>query len=137
MREESGFTLIELILVVVIIGILAGAVTLSFAGRSEEARIARARHDIVVYQDAVDMFAIDNNDTYPKSLNELVGGKRTYLRSGVKKDPWGRDYIYVYPGKHGSYDIFSAGKDGISGSADDVTSWGEAPTPDALKQPAN
>jgi general secretion pathway protein G len=133
MREESGFTLIELILVVVIIGILAGAVTLQFAGRSEEARIARARSDINEYQSGVDLFAIDNNDTYPKSLNDLFGGKRNYVRK-VQKDPWGKDYVYVYPGKHGSpYDIFSTGKDGISGNEDDVTSWGEPPTPEALK----
>ena len=133
MRETGGFTLIELILVTVIIGILAGAVTLSFAGRTEQARIQRARADIVAYQDAVELFAIDNNDTYPKGLNELFGGKRNYVRK-IQKDPWGRDYVYAVPSKHGAaFDISSSGKDGIAGSADDVTSWGEAPTPEAVK----
>lgn len=124
MSEKAGFTLVELILVMVIIGILAGAVTLSFAGRGEEARVQRARADLVVYQDAIDLYAIDHNDTYPKSLNELSTAERDYVRA-LKKDPWKRPYVYRYPGRHrrNSYDIFSRGRDGIEGTADDITSW--------------
>lgn len=124
MKGQQGFTLIELILVTVIIGILAGAVVLNFSGRSEEARVGRARADIVAYQQAVDMYAIDNNDKYPASLNDLMGGKRKYLRGGVKKDPWGNDYRYEAKG--GDYTIYSAGPDGIANNGDDVTNLTES-----------
>lgn len=127
MRENSGFTLIELILVTVIIGILAGAVTMTFQGRTEQTRVARARSDIVAYQDAVELYAIDNNDDYPKKLSDLMGGKRNYLRK-LQKDPWNRDYVYTVPGKSGRpYDISSLGKDGAAGTSDDVTSWSDPP----------
>lgn len=119
MNGQRGFTLIELILVTVIIGILAGAVVVNFAGRSEEARVSRARADIMSYQQAVDLYAIDNNDKYPSNLAALMGGKRKYLRGGVKKDPWGNDYRYELKG--GDYSIYSAGPDGIANNADDIT----------------
>jgi len=122
MSERSGFTLIELILVTVIIGILASMVTLSFHGRTEEARITRAKADIRVYQDAVDLYALDHNDKFPKSLDQLVNGDRKYVRK-LERDPWKNPYIYKLPGKHDAYDILSRGPDGIEGNADDITSW--------------
>jgi len=119
MSEKGGFTLIELILVTVIIGILAGAVVVSFSGRSEEARIARANSDIVAYQDAIELYAIDNNDKYPDSLNDLVGGERDYVRK-LQKDPWGNDYRYERTAD--GYRVYSAGPDGIANNADDISS---------------
>ena len=118
MSENSGFTLIELILVTVIIGILAGMVTLSFAGRAEEARIRAAKGDIANYSTAIDLYALDHNDKYPTSLNDLASGKRRYVKE-LNKDPWGNDY--VYKASSGSYEIYCAGSDGQQGTADDVT----------------
>ncbi len=126
MRNNDGFTLIELILVTIIIGILAGMVVMNVVGVSTQAKIRRARLDIANYQTAVDRYALDHNDKYPKSLNDLVGGKTDYLRD-IKKDPWGNPYIYECPGKHykKSYDIYSRGPDGQAGNEDDVAPWKE------------
>ena len=119
MSEKSGFTLIELILVTVIIGILAGSVTLTFRGRAEKTRINRTKADIANYNTAIETYALEHNDKYPKSLSALEGG---YVRD-VKPDAWGNAYIYECPGSmhQDSYDVYSAGPDGIKGNADDVT----------------
>lgn len=119
MSDKSGFTLIELILVTVIIGILAGMVTVSFAGRAEDARKRAAKGDIASYGTAIDLFALDHNDKLPQSLQDLTSGKRQYVRE-LNKDPWGNEYVYKSQGA--KYEIFSAGPDGQAGSADDVTS---------------
>ena len=126
MKGNGGFTLIELILVTVIIGILAGMVTLTFAGRTEEARVKAARGDIASLQNAIDLYALDHNDDYPGSLNELVGGEREYVRD-LPRDPWGNPYVYKTPGdKHkNSYDVYSAGPDGQPGTEDDVVPWSD------------
>jgi len=122
MGNNGGFTLIELILVTVIIGILAGMVVVTFGGRAEEARVKAAKGDIMSYGSAVELFALDNNGKYPTSLEELLGGKRNYVRD-VKPDPWGNPYIFECPGgiHKDSYDVYSGGPDGIKGNADDVT----------------
>jgi len=119
MSDKSGFTLIELILVTVIIGILAGMVTVSFAGRAEEARKRAAKGDIASYTTAIDLYALDHNDKLPQSLQDLVSGKRQYVRE-LNKDPWGVEYVYKSQGT--KYEIFSAGPDGQAGTGDDVTS---------------
>jgi general secretion pathway protein G len=119
MKSNGGFTLIELILVMIIISILAGAVTLNVAGRTTEARVARAKSDLKVYETAIDMFLLDNDDNYPQALNNLVQPKK-YVRQ-IKKDPWGNDYVYSFPGRRGQdYDLYSKGKDGQAGTEDDV-----------------
>ena len=123
MNENGGFTLIELILVMVIIGILAGAVTLGVSNRGTQARNTRAEADLSVYQTAIDMFALENNDQYPSSLDDLVGGKRDYVRE-VKPDPWGNPYVYnVTKGKKHAYELYSKGADAQAGTEDDVSAW--------------
>lgn len=123
MRNNGGFTLIELILVMVIIGILAGAVTLNLSGRVGDAQTARVQSDLKVYESAIAMYALDNNDDYPRALDDLVGGKRDYVTE-LKKDPWGNDYVFKAPGRSGKpYDLFSRGKDGQAGTEDDISIW--------------
>lgn len=123
-KLNAGFTLVELMLVTVIIGILAGTVTLVFAGRANEARINTALADIKTYENALDLYALDNNDKYPERLAQLTSSKKTYIRD-LNNDPWGNPYIYEKPGrKHpNSYDLYSAGPDGQKGTADDVAEW--------------
>lgn len=123
-NDESGFTLIELILVTVIIAVLAGMVTLNLRGTAKDAKIRSALGDIKTYQSAIDIFALEHNDQYPKTLDELVNGPKRYLRD-MNKDPWGNPYVYVVPGDYhrDSYDIFSMGPDGARGTADDVAPW--------------
>lgn len=126
MRSQGGFTLIELILVTVIIGILAGMVVTTYGGRVHETQVRAAKGDIASYSNAVDLFALDHNDRYPQSLNDLVGGERNYVRE-LRPDPWGNPYNYVPPTdpKKADYMIFSSGPDGTPGTEDDVTSTSE------------
>ncbi|MFA7691675.1 MAG: prepilin-type N-terminal cleavage/methylation domain-containing protein [Candidatus Hydrogenedentes bacterium] len=128
MKSNSGFTLIELILVTVIIGILAGMITANYSGRVRETQIRAAKGDIATLSTQVDLFALDNNDSYPKTLNDLVTGKRRYIRE-LKMDPWGNPYIYKPPTDIllADYDIYSAGPDGIPDNEDDVTSSSPLP----------
>lgn len=122
--HNAGFTLVELMLVTVIIGILAGTVTLVFAGRANDARINAALADIKTYENALDLYALDNNDKYPNALNALVNGKKSYIKD-LNDDPWGNPYVYEKPGrKHPqSFDLYSSGPDGQKGTSDDVATW--------------
>ncbi|HPU96607.1 MAG TPA: type II secretion system protein GspG [Candidatus Hydrogenedentes bacterium] len=128
MRSNSGFTLIELILVTVIIGILAGMVVVNYGGRVRDTQIRAAKGDIASLSNAVDLYALDNGDVYPKSLNDLGGGKRNYGRE-LRNDPWGNPYLYEPPTDpmKGDYKIYSAGPDGVPGNEDDVTSTSAMP----------
>lgn len=124
MRESSGFTLIELMLVMVIIGILASMVVVNYAGYGQKARIKAAQGDIATYSNAIDLYELQHNDQYPKSLRDLTSGDKPIVKQ-YRKDPWGHDYVYVCPGRHhkDSYDLYSSGPDGQPGTADDITNW--------------
>lgn len=123
-QSNAGFTLIELMLVTVIIGVLAGMVVMVFTGSATDAKIKAASGDIKSYQNALDLFALDNNDRYPDSLSQLATGKKKYIRD-LNKDPWGTPYIYEKPGSQHpeSYDLYSAGPDAQKGTEDDVADW--------------
>ena len=132
-RENKGFTLVELMLVVIIIGILVAMVMPRLAGRTEQARTAAATADIEMnIGSALDLYELDNGN-YPSTsegLNGLMvkpasasGWRGPYLKK-KPVDPWGNPYVYKYPGTHGAdYDLYSYGKDGSEGGDDDVANW--------------
>src|SRR5207344_2430170 len=137
-RRAAGFTLIEILVVVVIIGILAAIVAPRIMSRIDDAQIAKARQDIRVYETALNLFRMDNYKypTTDQGLTALVQqpadpGIRNWKQGGyvdsLKKDPWGYDYQYVYPGTHGTeYDLFTLGADnqpGGEGINADVGNW--------------
>ena len=134
-RIARGFTLLELLVVMVIIGLLAGYVgpkLFAQIGKSET-KVARAQIDAL--QKALDQYRIDTG-RYPateQGLAALVARPADeprwsgpYLAKAVPADPWGRAYLYTSPGQHGDFDLQSLGKDGQAGGAGDdadVTSW--------------
>ena len=128
-RRTRGFTLVEMLLVLVILATLAAIVIPKMAGRSQQAKVTAAATQISAFKQALDSYEVDTG-AYPKggNLGELVssgvqGWKGPYLDK-IPADPWGNNYTYDYPGKHGTYDLMSPGPDGRAGNDDDVTSWG-------------
>jgi general secretion pathway protein G len=130
-KRNHGFTLVEMLLVVTIIGILAALVIPKIAGTSDKARITAAQADIKGgIKTALDRFEVDNG-YYPKTLADLVtrpndskNWNGPYLDS-VPTDPWSQPYVYVYPGRNNttSYDLYSIGRDAQDGTADDIGNW--------------
>ncbi|MBU1006615.1 MAG: type II secretion system major pseudopilin GspG [Candidatus Omnitrophica bacterium] len=132
MIDKRGFTLIELMLVVIIIGVLVSMVAPRLVGRSEEARIAAAKADIEAnISVALDLYELDNG-SYPDDLAGLIvkldsaaSWKGPYLKK-TPRDPWGNAYAYRLPGRHGmDYDLYSYGPDKTDGGEDDITNWEE------------
>jgi general secretion pathway protein G len=135
-RRTAGFTLVELLLVLVILGILAALVIPKFAGRGEQARQTAARTQIAAFATALSAFEVDNG-YYPRGKDGLqalivqpsdaTGWRGPYLeeKGGIPNDPWGRPYLYECPGKRNpnSYDLSSMGFDGKEGTEDDITNW--------------
>lgn len=120
---EEGFTLVELMVVIVIIGLLATVVLINVMPSQDKAMQTKARADIATLEQAMEMYRLDNF-SYPADLNVLVhppaGGDATRYRSGgyIKKlpsDPWNRPYQLAVPGKAGPFDITSLGGDGAPG----------------------
>ena len=134
-RRAGGFTLVELLLVLVILGILAAIVIPKFSGRTEAAQITAAHTQISTFGTALNAFEIDTG-SYPRGqegLRQLVvqpaditGWRGPYLVSDIPLDPWGHPYVYEYPGKVNTsgYDIISMGPDGQPGTADDIANAG-------------
>ena len=120
---REGFTLIEILLVVVIIGMLATIVTVSVPKHLEKARKSKAAADIGGIGVAVQSYYMDKGK-YPPNLTSLTEGDDPFLEKGIPKDPWGNDYIYAFPGSHKpfKYDLKSLGSDGVE-SDDDIANW--------------
>jgi general secretion pathway protein G len=139
-QDNRGFTLIELMVVIVVLGLLAGIIAPKIIGHVDEAKIGTAKSNIASFETALKMYKLDNG-SYPETeqgLQALVEAptsgtipkkwrKGGYLeKKAVPKDPWGNDYIYISPGVHGDYDISSYGKDATAGGEDedkDINSW--------------
>jgi len=135
-----GFTLIELMVVIVILGILAGLIIPRIMGRPEEAKQLKGKIQIESLETALNLYKLDNG-AYPDTEQGLLAliekpetgrlpkkwRKGGYLEKGrLPKDPWGNDFIYLSPGAHDDYDIISYGYDGVPGGEDknkDINSW--------------
>ncbi|MBW1940478.1 MAG: type II secretion system major pseudopilin GspG [Deltaproteobacteria bacterium] len=138
--DALGFTLIELMVVIVILGILASLIVPRLMGRTDDAKIVKAKIQIESLETALKLYKLDNG-MYPdteQGLQALVEPPDTgilpkkwkkggYLEKGrVPKDPWGNEFIYLSPGVHDDFDIISYGADGVSGGEDknsDINSW--------------
>jgi len=132
-RCARGFTLVELLLVLVILGTLASIVYPNMAKHAVEARIKAARVQMSSFDTALGAFEVENGyfPSGQNGLGDLVqrpkdapGWHGPYLQK-IPKDPWGHDYIYEYPGRQNvdAYDLMSLGPDGQPGTEDDITNW--------------
>lgn len=123
LSSEAGFTLIEILLVVVIIGMLAAVATVSIRGRMQQAQVSTAKQSVSAIEMAVKMYEVDNGK-YPASLQNLLtrgsepNWNGPYLDKGLPKDPWGNDF--QYNGSKDGFTVVSAGPDGSFGTEDDV-----------------
>ena len=141
-RGGRGFTLIELMVVIVILGILAGLIIPRIMGRPDEARQTKARIMIEGIETALKLYRLDNGfyPTTEQGLRALVEASTIqpvprnwreggYLEKGkVPKDPWGNDFVYLCPGAHGDFDLMSYGADGQQGGEGknkDITNWSQ------------
>ena len=134
-QRQRGFTLLEIMVVIVILGILASLVVPNLMGNKEQADRQKAVSDIVALENALDMYKLDNSryPTTEQGLEALVSKPqgepepRNYKSDGYIKrlpqDPWGGAYQLMSPGEHGKIDVFSMGLDGEAGTDDDIDNW--------------
>ncbi len=137
-RHEAGFTLVELMVVIVIIGLLATVVIVNVLPSRDVAMVAKSRADIALIEQGLEMYRLDNF-SYPSTDQGLAALKspppglaapERYRRGGYLKrlpdDPWGKPYQYANPGQHGPIDVFSLGADGAPGGTGenaDIGNW--------------
>ena len=140
LKNRQGFTLIEIMVVIVILAMLAALVGPKLMGRTDDAKIQTTRTQISNMETALKLYKLDNG-TYPtteQGLNALVSKPtvgvipKNYKEGGylekkqLPKDGWGNDYLYISPGEHGDYDLFSYGADGAKGGEGknaDISNW--------------
>ena len=132
---EGGFTLLELLVVMVIIGLLAGYVGPKYFAQIGKSEVKTAKAQLDSLSKALDQYRLDNGH-YPSTENGLAAlntapgdepkWKGPYLQKKAPNDPWGKPYQYQFPGEHGEYDLWSFGNDGTAGGSDeaaDVVNW--------------
>ena len=137
-RNRAGFTLIEIMVVIVILGLLAALVVPKLIGRTEEAKRTTARIQMKNLQQALELFKLDNGffPTTEQGIEALIQmptvGRipKNYRSDGyidkLPRDPWGEPYVYICPGLQGSFDLFSYGADGVAGGEGedaDISLW--------------
>ena len=133
MRTSKGFTLIEVLAVLLILGLLAALIVPKVVGRVEQSRIETTKLQMRAIKSALEQFKIDNGfyPTTQQGLKALVqkptippvpNNWHQYLEK-VPKDAWGRDFIYISPAPNRPYDLKSAGPDGVEGTEDDIDIW--------------
>lgn len=133
--SQQGFTLLEVMVVIVILGILASMVVPNLLGSQERANVQKAVSDITALETSLSMYKMDNYDfpTTEQGLEALVSETdieplpRRFPEDGYVKrlpnDPWGNEYQLLNPGENGKMDIFSMGPDGEAGTDDDIGNW--------------
>lgn len=137
-HAEQGFTLVELMVVIVIIGLLATIVAVNVIPASDKAAMEKAKADIATIEQALEMYRLDNL-TYPSTTDGLkaltapppgLAQPQRYRPGGYVKrlpdDPWGRPYLYANPGQHGAFDVWTLGADGQEGGEAenaDIGNW--------------
>jgi len=135
LRRDAGFTLLELLVVMVIIGLLAGYVAPRYFAQIGKSETKAARAQIDAFEKALEVYRLDTG-RYPATeqgldalMKQPAGETRwqgPYLKKALPQDPWQHAYVYRYPGEHGDYDILSYGRDGKAGGEGedaDVTNW--------------
>ena len=135
MKKNKGFTLLEIMVVIVILGLLMSIVVPNLMGNKETADIQKAVTDINGLETNLDMYKLNNNryPTTEQGLNALIEKPtaeplpRRYPEGGyirrLPEDPWGNAYLYQSPGQHGKFDVFSMGPDMEAGTEDDIGNW--------------
>lgn len=132
-QRSLGFSLIEVMVVVVILGILAALVVPKIISRPEEARVVKAKQDVLAIQSALDLYKLDNGfyPTTDQGLQALVTKPSTspvpsdwksYLKS-LPNDPWGNPYLYLNPGQHGEIDVYTEGPNHDNDDASEIGNW--------------
>ena len=128
-RGQEGLTLIEILVVVTILGLIAGIVGITVANQLEDSKVNTADLQINRFSEALDLYKIKHN-RYPNTtegLNALANppaGRKPIMES-IPRDPWDNDYVYVSPGTHNpsKYDLLSKGADGVADTDDDIKNW--------------